>query len=85
MNGMRIILDTTGESNGVDRKEGTVQMVQARWTVRNSVRDLTSGVSIEDIVMIANSNGQTRGAGLSTSKNSDTRRIKHISMYSYMR
>ena len=38
-----------------------------RWC-RDLVGDLTLGVSIEDIMKIANSNGEARGADLSATK-----------------
>ena len=53
-----------------DEKDGTVQKVEGPQTIRDFVGDLTLGVSMEDI-MVANSNGQTRGADLSTSARVD--------------
>jgi hypothetical protein len=59
---MRITLDRTGRlMELMERRE------VFRW-YSDLVGDLTLGVSIGDIMMIANSKGETRGADLSASK-----------------
>ena len=58
---MRITLDTTGRLTELVERE-------LFRLYRDLVGDLTLGVSIEDITMIANSNGDARGADLSATK-----------------
>ena len=53
--------------DGVFEKEMVNRGLLFRWN-RDLVGDLTLGVSIEDIMMIANSNGEARGADLSATK-----------------